>query len=86
MANGLHTPATDGPRRIVISVDAMGGDSGPAAVVAGLSLSAAAHPDVDFILHGNDAELTRLVDREAPAEEARHRPPCGPCGVHAGQA
>lgn len=66
MANGLHTPATDGPRRIVISVDAMGGDRGPAAVVAGLSLSAAAHPDVDFILHGNDTELTRLVEREAP--------------------
>lgn len=66
MANGLHTPATDGPRRIVISVDAMGGDRGPAAVVAGLSLSASAHPDVDFILHGNDAELTRLVEREAP--------------------
>jgi glycerol-3-phosphate acyltransferase PlsX len=64
MANGLHTPATDGPRRIVISVDAMGGDRGPAAVVAGLSLSAAAHPDVDFVLHGNDTELTRLVDRE----------------------
>lgn len=64
MANGLHTPATDGPRRIVISVDAMGGDRGPAAVVAGLSLSVAAHSDVDFILHGNDAELTRLVDRE----------------------
>jgi glycerol-3-phosphate acyltransferase PlsX len=64
MANGLNTPATDGPRRIVISVDAMGGDRGPAAVVAGLSLSAAAHPDVDFVLHGNDTELTRLVDRE----------------------
>lgn len=69
MANGLHTPATDGPRRIVISVDAMGGDRGPAAVVAGLSLSAAAHPDVDFILHGNDAELTRLVEREAPLKD-----------------
>ena len=66
MANGLHTPATDGQRRIVISVDAMGGDRGPAAVVAGLSLSAAAHADVDFILHGNDAELARLVEREAP--------------------
>lgn len=66
MANGLHTPATDGPRRIVISVDAMGGDRGPAAVVAGLSLSAAAHPDVDFILHGNETELARLAEREAP--------------------
>jgi glycerol-3-phosphate acyltransferase PlsX len=65
MANGLHTPATDGPRRIVISVDAMGGDRGPAAVVAGLSLSAAAHPDVDFILHGTETELARLIGQES---------------------
>lgn len=70
MANGLHTPATDGASRIVISVDAMGGDRGPAAVVAGLCLSAAAHKDVDFILHGNEAELSRLVSRE-PALQGR---------------
>jgi len=65
MANGLDTPATDGARRIVISVDAMGGDRGPAAVVAGLSLSAAAFADVDFVLHGNQTELSRLVERES---------------------
>ena len=65
MANGLHTPATDGAQRIVISVDAMGGDRGPAAVVAGLSISAATYPDVDFILHGNEAELARLIARES---------------------
>ena len=65
MANGPETPVTDGARRIVISVDAMGGDRGPAAVVAGLGVSAAAFADVDFILHGNQTELARLVDSEA---------------------
>ncbi|NBE08508.1 phosphate acyltransferase PlsX [Paragemmobacter ruber] len=65
MANGLQTPATDGARRIVISVDAMGGDRGPAAVVAGLAISASTYPDVDFILHGNEAELSRLIARES---------------------
>ena len=47
----------------VISVDAMGGDRGPAAVVAGLAVSAAKNPDIRFILHGPKAELTRLVAR-----------------------
>jgi phosphate acyltransferase len=47
----------------VISVDAMGGDRGPAAVVAGLALSATRHSDVRFILHGNAAELSPLVAR-----------------------
>lgn len=61
MANGAHDPATDGAKRIVISVDAMGGDRGPAAVVAGLSLSVRELPDADFLLHGNQGELTRLI-------------------------
>jgi glycerol-3-phosphate acyltransferase PlsX len=47
--------------RIVISVDAMGGDHGPAAVVAGIDMSAAVNPDIAFILHGPKAELERLV-------------------------
>lgn len=64
MVNGLHTPATESGRRIVISVDAMGSDRGPAAVVAGLALSVAAHADVDFILHGKEAELARLLAKE----------------------
>ena len=36
-----------------ISIDAMGGDRGPAAVVAGLSLSVRELPNTDFLLHGN---------------------------------
>jgi phosphate acyltransferase len=47
----------------VISVDAMGGDRGPATVVAGLAVSAAKNPDIRFILHGPEPELTRLVSR-----------------------
>lgn len=47
----------------MISVDAMGGDQGPAAVVAGLALSAAALPGMSFILHGDSAQLTGLVSR-----------------------
>lgn len=56
--------------KVVISVDAMGGDKGPAAVVAGLVLSAAAHPRVDFLLHGQSALLEPLV-RAAPTLSGR---------------
>lgn len=47
--------------RIVISVDAMGGDTGPAVVVAGLSQSAKKNPDIGFILHGPEKQLRKLV-------------------------
>ena len=49
--------------RIVISVDAMGGDRGPAAVIAGMDDSAAANPDVAFIVHGPEDVLSQLVAR-----------------------
>ena len=50
--------------RTLISVDAMGGDEGPAAVVAGCSLSARINPDIAFILHGDKALLGPMVDRD----------------------
>lgn len=52
-----------GEGRVVISVDAMGGDRGPAAVVAGISRSAKLNPELDFILHGPEAELAKLVGK-----------------------
>lgn len=52
-----------GAGRTVISVDAMGGDRGPSAVVGGLSKSAKKNPDIAFILHGPRAELETLVAR-----------------------
>lgn len=51
------------PKRTIVSVDAMGGDLGPAAVVAGLALSADKNPNIGFILHGNKPDLEKLVAR-----------------------
>ncbi|WP_323006962.1 phosphate acyltransferase PlsX [Pseudorhodobacter sp.] len=56
-------PSGQATGRIVISVDAMGGDRGPAAVVAGLVLSAEMNPRIAFILHGDEAVLTPLVNK-----------------------
>ncbi len=50
--------------RTIISVDAMGGDRGPATVVAGISDSAKKNPDIGFILHGPKDQLERLVARK----------------------
>lgn len=47
--------------KTVISVDAMGGDMGPATVVAGIAESAARNSDIAFILHGPEAELRPLI-------------------------
>jgi phosphate acyltransferase len=65
MSAGTDQPQTaatgTGPRRTVISIDAMGGDRGPEAVVAGLAKSARKNPDIAFILHGDEPELAALV-------------------------
>ena len=50
--------------RITISVDAMGGDAGPAAVVAGIAISAEKNPDIGFILHGPVKQLKSLVAKK----------------------
>ena len=49
--------------RIVLSIDAMGGDLGPPAVVAGVARSASKNPNLHFILHGNQDILSRLISR-----------------------
>ncbi len=41
----------------------MGGDRGPAAVVAGIAKSAAKNPDIRFIVHGPSAELKPLITK-----------------------
>ena len=45
----------------IISVDAMGGDKGPATVVAGLSMFLASQPKARAILHGPRAELAPMI-------------------------
>ena len=63
MVSGTENPNPSGASRKVISIDAMGGDRGPATVVAGLVLSAKAYPDAHFVLHGDQAELSRLLEK-----------------------
>lgn len=64
---------------IVISVDAMGGDRGPAAVVAGLVLAMSQNPSIAFILHGDEAVLAPLL--------AKHPELSGRCALrHASRA
>ena len=55
------TPAID--VKNVLSVDAMGGDQGPATVVAGLSKFLSDKKDARAILHGPKAELEKLVTK-----------------------
>ena len=55
----VQTPVPSG--RIVISVDAMGGDRGSVAVVAGMAESLANCPDLEFLVHGPQAELEPLI-------------------------
>ena len=49
--------------RVVLSIDAMGGDLGAPAVIAGIARSAAKNPNLHFILHGPEDELQRLINR-----------------------
>ena len=68
---------TKGAGRTVLSVDAMGGDRGPSVIVTGVAYCASDNPDLGFILHGDAAELSRLVaKRRGLAErcEIRHAP------------
>ena len=63
--------------RIVVSVDAMGGDQGPAAVVAGIARSAHKNPDIGFLLHGQKEVLEPLVAKRRALNgrcEIRHAP------------
>ncbi|WP_065332468.1 phosphate acyltransferase PlsX [Tritonibacter mobilis] len=60
---GNTAPSQADARRTVISVDAMGGDAGPAVVVAGIAKSASKNPDIGFLLHGPVEQLEPLVAR-----------------------
>jgi glycerol-3-phosphate acyltransferase PlsX len=54
-------PSHDAKKTVILSVDAMGGDAGPAAVVAGCAKSAGKNPQIGFILHGPEDTLAPLV-------------------------
>ncbi len=64
-------------RGLTVSIDAMGGDAGPSVVVAALARSIVRHPDVRFLLHGDETVLKPLVEKRAKLAartEIRHTP------------
>jgi glycerol-3-phosphate acyltransferase PlsX len=64
-------------RELTVSIDAMGGDTGPGIVVAALARSVQRHPLAKFILHGDEAKLKPLFARRAKLLERvtiRHAP------------
>jgi glycerol-3-phosphate acyltransferase PlsX len=62
---------------LILAVDAMGGDSGPASILAGAAIARRRHPDVRFLLYGDEGVLTPLLARHralAARAEIRHAP------------
>lgn len=55
-----------------IALDTMGGDHGPEVVVPGAALSLERHPDLNFLLYGDDARIRPLLDAQ-PALRDRSR-------------
>jgi phosphate acyltransferase len=49
------------PEKVRIALDAMGGDHGPAVVVAGAELALARHPQNEFLFFGNTALVAPLL-------------------------
>ena len=62
---------------MVLSIDAMGGDAGPAAALAGAAIARRRHPKVYFLLHGDEAQLKPLLAKKrglSKHAEIRHAP------------
>jgi len=57
------SPITSNHKSIIISVDAMGGDNGPAAIVAGMANSAKTNANLRFIVNGNKTILNQLISK-----------------------
>jgi phosphate acyltransferase len=63
------------PQPVRISLDAMGGDHGPSVVVPGAALALERHPNLRFLMYGNERAIAPLVEREPRlkgAVEIRH--------------
>ena len=48
---------------VVVSIDAMGGESGVEAIIGGIEISAKINPDIRFIVHGDSAKINALLQK-----------------------
>src|ERR1700692_2741756 len=56
--------------KVRIALDAMGGDHGPAVIVAGADLALARHPGTEFLFFGNTAVVAPLVEARPSLQTA----------------
>jgi glycerol-3-phosphate acyltransferase PlsX len=56
--------------KVRVALDAMGGDHGPAVVVAGADLALTRHPEIEFLFFGNTALVAPLVDARPALKSA----------------
>ena len=71
------SPTNPNKSNIVISIDAMGGDNGPTAVISGIEIAAKSNPNIKFIINGDKAQLEKLVGNRKNLNkicEIRHSP------------
>lgn len=62
---------------LVISIDAMGGDNSPRVVIEGLVIAAKKNPDAHFLLFGDEAKITPILNLYPSLKkvcEVRHAP------------
>jgi len=58
------------PKAVRISLDAMGGDHGPSVVVPGAGLALERHPDLHFVMFGNEAVIAPLLAQNSKLQHA----------------
>ncbi|MEM8979552.1 MAG: phosphate acyltransferase PlsX [Pseudomonadota bacterium] len=68
--------------KTILSIDAMGGDEGPAPVVAGIAKALRKNPDLFVILHGPKAELDPLLVKRKVRHAVEIRDASGVVAMH----
>ena len=58
------------PKAVRISLDAMGGDHGPSVVVPGAGLALERHPDLHFVMFGNETVIAPLLAQNSKLQHA----------------
>jgi len=58
------------PKPVRISLDAMGGDHGPSVVVPGAGLALERHPDLHFVMFGNETVIAPLLAQNSKLQHA----------------
>lgn len=54
----------------IVSIDAMGGDVGPSAIIPGAALALERHPEMRFVLFGKESECLPVLKRHPKLEQA----------------